>query len=442
MAMPAGRKNFLLVSFDDATAYWPYKHVFGEPLRTPNLDRICAESAAFHAAYCQAPVCGPSRASFMTGRTPHQLGIFDNETYIFDRFHPSAIWSWRLRQAGYFCSSGGKVHHRYEPVPKPVHDVLYSDEPKAFSFAIDRLRDQAAAAHFGGHNHGLGTTDPDDDARYYDAQSADSAIRFLESYDRDAPFYREVGFHSPHGPFTTPARFKEMYNQRHIRRPPEWDEGFDETPVTSALFPHQPRTDRLRWWRCSVRSYFSAMSHGDHHLGRVWDALKASRHARDTVVIVLADHGFHLGNRRMFRKTTLYEQSAAVPLIVHDPDRPEAREVHDPVALLDVGPTVMALAGLPPIKDSRGRSLLPAMAGQGDPDRAVPTLLRDSLSIRRGAYRLIRYPDGGTQLFDVTRDFWQLRDLGPGHPAHAPTLAALLACAGEHGLAIPESRDV
>ena len=119
------RKNILLISLDDAFSYWKYRSAFGAELQTPNLDRICAESTAFQSAYCQVPVCGPSRSSFMSALTPHELGIFDNYTNVFDVLRPEQMWSYRLKQEGYYCSNAGKVHHRFKPLPADIHNVLY-----------------------------------------------------------------------------------------------------------------------------------------------------------------------------------------------------------------------------------------------------------------------------------------------------------------------------
>ncbi|MEL7300735.1 MAG: sulfatase-like hydrolase/transferase [Pseudomonadota bacterium] len=436
------RRNVLLVSFDDCISYWPYKTAFNEPLQTPNLDRICAQSSVFHAAYCQAPICGPSRASFMSGRTPHQLGIHDNDVTLFDRLAPADIWPSSFKAAGYFCSSGGKVYHTGNGMlPGPLHRQLYSDRRKRFSGDM-RIPKELELKSYGGNRKGWATTDPKDDVTFYDHEAATSAIEFLEGYDADAPFYREIGFFSPHGPHVTPARFKEMYDEDNFRPPPDWDDGFDENAFSNE---HMEQNEFLRkgdwsWWRKSVRNYFSALSHGDYQLGRVWDALRASRHADNTVVIILSDHGFHLGNRNLYRKTTLWEQVARVPLIVFDPARGAAQDISDPVALLDVGPTVLDLAGLPPVEaPTSGRSLVPLLDGARDPARVVPTFHRASASIRQGAHRLILYGDGTTQLFDLEEDFWQLRDLGAAHPAHAPMMAALKASCEAHAFPWPEA---
>ena len=187
-------------------------------------------------------------------------------------------------------------------------------------------------------------------------------------------------------------------------------------------------------WQLSVRNYFSAVTHVDHYLGRVWDALKASRFADNTIVVILSDHGMHLGDRYRFRKTTLWEQVANIPFVIHDPTRPEPRDNLDPVAVLDVGPTLMDYAGLPPLEGCVGRSLRAQAEGASVPDRAVPTFHYDSIGLRKGPYRFIRYEDGSTEFYDVEQDWWQIHDLGPDHPDYAAMEAATEACALEYGL--------
>lgn len=429
---PPARANIIAISFDDAVAYWKYKTVFRHPLHTPNLDRICEQSTAFHSAYCQAPICGPSRASLMSAKSPHQLGIFENGISLFENNKAAIAWSSRLRQDGYYCSSGGKIHHFFRPLRTRIHRALYDDDRKRFRPDMN-MPAGVRKKRFGGHRGGWATIDPADDSQFHDYQSADSAIEFLETYQGDAPFYREVGFYGPHGPHFTPSRFKEMYTQRGFRQPKEWEDGFDTNEFVEEYMPENMDLSDLRYWRQCVRNYFSALTHTDYHLGRVWDALKASPHADNTIVVILSDHGFHLGNKNRFCKKTLWEQSAGVPLILHDPRDPKCQEIHDPVALLDVGPTVLDYAGLPAIEDTMGRSLRPQIEGFSNPDRAVPTFSQGSVSIRKGDYRFIRYRDGSTELFNVTNDFWQLRDLGSLHDMYDPMFDALIDTSQAYG---------
>lgn len=424
--MPAPDRNILLISLDDAVAPWSLRNAFRTPLQLPNLDRICAGAATFQTAYAQAPVCGPSRASFMSGLSPQQLGIYDNSRDVFDVLPARDMWSVRLKEAGWFCSSGGKLHHHYKPLRRNQHKVIYSDSQKRFTDDMS-VKSKTEAVKYGGHRGGWGTTNPDHDALYYDHQVADSAIDFLSSYEGSAPFYREVGFYSPHGPHFTPARFKDMYDPRAFHRPADWAKGWPSDDYIRQLVPEGDKLSggALGYWRACVRNYFSAYSHGDYHLGRVWDALKASRHAENTVVLLVSDHGFHLGDRGRFSKFTLFDSVTRVPLILHDPARPGSQVITDPVALLDIGPTVLDLAGLPKSPTMTGRSLLPYLDGKGDPDRGVLSTWHGSHALRQGDFTLILYEDGSSQLFDTAHDPWQQTDLGPTHPAHAPLLAAL-----------------
>lgn len=426
------RPNIVLFSFDDAVAIWKYKAIFGAALQTPNFDRICAQSTAFHAAYAQAPICGPSRASFMSGKSPHAIGRPTVGNKIFDTVDPRDIWSYRLKQNGYFTSSGGKIMQGYVPLPDDVHSVLYCDRPKAFSKDSQVRSD--ISAKFGGLFGGVGVTYPDHDSWFYDHQSASSAIDFFNSYDGAQPFYREVGFFAPHVPWITPERFKAMYDVNAFQQPAAWQAGFESSSYVPDELVRPFPVERMRYWRQSVRNYFSALSHADYNLGRVWDGLKASPHADTTVMILVSDHGVHLGERARHGKHTLYEQVANVPLVLHDPTQPVGQVVSDPVGLIDIGATVMDYAGLDPLEDTPGRSLCAYAHGARDPLRVVPTVRGGNMSIRKGQYRFTRYVDGSSEMYDLGRDWWQTRNLGAEHPEYAGLAAAHSECAQVYGV--------
>lgn len=433
------KKNILLISMDDAVSFWRYKEIFGIKLETPNLDEICAVSTAFHSAYCQSPLCGPSRASFMSGRTPPETGVLDNKTNIFDRVPAKEMWQVRLKQDGYFCSSGGKVHHGFKPLSQDVHDLLYSDHRKGYRIDL-KLKPKYRQSRNGGSGGGISTLDPKDDGYYHDAQSAKSFTEFLETYDGDAPFYREVGFFSPHSPFITPIRFKEMYPLKDFEYPPSWEDGFERSIYSDKYIKKNFGTHKKRHWAKSVRNYFSAFSHGDHHLGNVWRALKNSRFADSTIVVLLTDHGFHLGEANRFGKSTLWEQSALVPFIIHDPSKPKARVIREPVALLDVGPTILDYAEVGPIDHCVGKSLRGVVSGRkASAQRAVPTFNPHGSSIRQGQYRFIRYKDGSTEFYNVETDWWQQKMLGSDHPDFQRVSKLHDKCCLEYGFDLKKS---
>lgn len=328
----------------------------------------------------------------------------------------------------------------YAPLAQDIQQTIFSDQGKIFSLgrrqrkiANSGVTDLVKRTEYGGFRGGLATVDEKDDRRYYDYQSAKSARKFFKHYNSDAPFYREVGLISTHGPWTTPKRFKEMYTVGNIKMPNAWKEGFDQSAFMELDNPPNIDNNQLRDWKKSIRNYFSGFSHADHHLGRVWDAIKASDHAENTLIIIVSDHGFHLGERNRFRKHTLWEQVANVPLIIHDPSQPVGQVVTDPVGLIDVGPTVMDYLDLPHIEGCVGTSLRPQVEWERVPDRAVPTFLDQSASVRKGKYRFIRYADGSTQFYDLSKDWWQTKDLGTGHPDYAEMRAAHAACCKAYG---------
>ena len=127
-------KNILFISMDDCAAYWDYRSVFKEKLQTPNLDRICERASVFRAAYCAAPLCGPSRASLMSGLAPHQSGVVSNNDYVFNHISPKQMWSFDLKTHGYFCSSGGKVHHYFGAMDENITRSYMTMSQNHFDF--------------------------------------------------------------------------------------------------------------------------------------------------------------------------------------------------------------------------------------------------------------------------------------------------------------------
>lgn len=374
----------------------------------------------------------------MSAKSPHVTDVNGPAARYFDRIPADTMWPYKLKQDGYFCSSGGKVALGYGPLPPKAHNTLFSDGRKKFKLEPRKrtFKDNIVPnrIEFGGFRGGLATFDEKGEQSLYDDQSTRSALNFLQDYDGDAPFYREVGLIATHGPWTTPRRFKEMYDHKAFRKPAEWHSGFEPCEVMEDVSGPNFKIGRREPWQKSVRNYFAGISYVDYNVGRIWDAIKASPHANNTIIVILSDHGLHLGERQRFRKHTLWEQVANVPLIIHDPDRPLEQVISDPVGLIDVGPTVLDMVGLPELEECQGQSLRPLMHGQHNPDRAVPTFLFNNAAIRKGRYRFIRYSDGSTQLFDLETDWWQTQDLGPDHPTYAAMHDAHEACCSAHGL--------
>lgn len=428
------RKNIVLIGLDDAFSFWRFRDAFGAKLQTPNLDRICARSTTFTSAYCQIAICGPSRASMMSGLSPYETGVFDNYTSVFDVLRPEQFWQYRIKQAGYYCSTAGKIHHMFKPLPPKDHDVLYSHPAVKVHFGPAK---NTPSVNFGGYGNGIGTTEKQANQQYYDCRSANHAIRFIRGYDKPEPFYREVGFHHPHLPFRTPIRFKEMYNLEEFIQPDDWKRGFDLEEFAGRYMPKNINTAEVDYWRKSIRNYFSAFSHVDFHIGRVWKALQQSDHAKNTIFALFSDHGYHMGDKGRFRKFTLWEEAARVPIIIHDPEA-KAQVVDDPVSLLDVGPTLLDYAGCEPMQHSPGKSLRGMVHGERDSQRAVPTFWYGSASMRKEEYRITLYQDGTSELYNVLDDQWLTKNIAKSDPKFESIRSELIDVCGKYGVRIVE----
>ena len=201
--------------------------------------------------------------------------------------------------------------------------------------------------------------------------------------------------------------------------------------------PKNIDTAELDYWRKSIRNYFSAFSHVDFHIGRVWKALQQSDHARNTIFALFSDHGYHMGDKGRFRKFTLWEEAARVPIIIHDPEA-QAQVVDDPVSFLDVGPTLMDYAGCEPMQHSPGKSLRGMVQGERDTKRAVPTFWYGSASMRKEEYRVTLYQDGTSELYNVFNDPWLTKNTAKTDPKFEGIRSELIDICAKYGVNIVE----
>lgn len=369
------KPNVVFVVFDDLNVRLG---CYGDPIaKSPNLDRLAARGMVFTQAYCQQPICGPSRASFMSGRRPDSLGIWSMTKFLYDR-HPDAVTipEWFLRH-GYTAMSIGKVLGGYGKeadfkklsVPDRRTGGKTKDEfampgggPLPPNLAQDELCENR---------------DVPDDA-CFDAMTAGLAITELRALaKRPEPFCLAVGFFKPHSPYKVPKRYWDMYRREDI---PAAEPAIRPAHAPDIAFhanheilgpPQSPRTlddDAIRELR---HGYYAAMSFADAQLGKVLDAIDDLGIADDTIVVVFADNGFQLGEHGCWGKMTLFQWDARVPLIIAVPGLGTAGAKTASVSeLIDVFPTLTELCGLPNPPRLDGSSLAPVLR---DPSATVKT---------------------------------------------------------------------
>jgi arylsulfatase A-like enzyme len=412
----------------------------GHPLvRTPHLDRLAACGTTFRNAHCNAPLCNPSRASLLLGLRPSTTGIYGLEP----SFRRVPEWKDRVTlpqhfaRHGYRTAAAGKIFHWGSG--RPAKGQAPADqEPEFHDFGppggvgVRPPRKRIPPTPQGDHplmDWGVWPT-TDDDSGKGDTHVADWAVQKLQEPSGGSPRFLAAGFFLPHVPCYASPRWFELYPDDDSVLPRVWDRDRDDTPRFSWYLHWSLPEPRLSWlrssgqWRNLSRSYLACVSFVDAQIGRVLDALDRSGQADSTWVVVWGDHGWHLGEKGITGKNTLWERSTRVPLIFAGPGIARGAVCDEPAELLDVYPTLVELAGLPPRSDLDGRSLVPQLRDARAPREhpALTTHNPGNHGVRSRHWRYIRYADGSEELYDLRTDPLEWHNLA-GRTEHAAVIA-------------------
>ncbi len=411
---------------------------YGHPLvQTPNIDRLAKQGVRFERAYCQYPLCGPSRASFMAGMYPDQTLVKRNAIYIREHVPNVQTMSQMFRNAGYFATRVGKIYH-YN-VPKHIgtggHDDPYSwdqtinpcgrdvtDESKIFS-----LR----PGNFGGTLSWLAADGTDEEQT--DGIAASHAVRLLKQYgESKQPFFLAVGLYRPHTPYVAPKKYFDLYPLTKINVPTV-PEGYLDTIPKPAQMSLLRKKDQVNLKedlaKQAIQAYYASITFADAQLGRILDGLDAAGLRENTVIVFTSDHGYHMGEHGYYQKTTLFENAARVPLIISGPGViAKGKTANSPAEMIDFYPTLGELCGLKPPRSISGVSLVPALKdAAASPRKSALTHLGDGYSLRTKRYRYTEWgKDGmqGAELYDHETDPEEMKNL-VNSPDHAPIIKEL-----------------
>ncbi|MEM9281774.1 MAG: sulfatase, partial [Verrucomicrobiota bacterium] len=315
--------NVLFIAIDDLN---DWIGCLGEhpQVQTPNIDRLAARGTLFTNAHCQAPICGPSRASLLTGLYPWTNGVYqqpgkslndDTETF---RGH---LLPQYFEQHGYKTLGAGKITHGIN------HAQVFMEFGPRGSFGPKPENGFRFHYHLPDVPYSETQTDwgafPDQDSEMPDHEIATWAVEQLGEKHED-PFFLAAGFFRPHVPFYVPQKWFEAYPLDTLVLPEVRIGDLDDVPEISRAIHELPKYPKLAWLqendneqlKLAVQAYLACISFVDHQVGRVLDALDASPYADNTTILLFSDHGYHLGEKDRISKQTLWEESTRVPLIV------------------------------------------------------------------------------------------------------------------------------
>jgi uncharacterized sulfatase len=412
--------NVLFIAVDDLNDVGIYDN---PEVKTPNMERLFKKGIRFNRAYCQYPLCNPSRASIMNGLRPDQTKVYNNTTNFRNTIPNTVTLPQLFKQNGYFSARIGKIYHYNVPNQIGTDGM---DDPMSWDKVVnpkgrdvlekDKIINPVPSRAIGAspsYYSSEGT-----DAEMTDGKIADGAVQLLQE-NKDKPFFLAVGFFLPHHPFVTPKKYFDMYPLDKITLPkpkPSMDDlpeaAITTQPINFGLSEQQRKE--------SIRAYYASVTFMDAQLGRLLDGLEQLKLADNTIIVFWSDHGASFSEHGQWLKSSLFEITNRTPMIISVPDGLKGRASDRLVELVDLYPTVADLCGLtvPVSQGLSGKSLRPLLV---NPDAkwteaAYSQVKRNNImgrSVRTKKWRFTEWDEGkaGMELYNEKNDKGELVNL-------------------------------
>lgn len=422
------RPNVVFFALDDLSDW--INPMGYEQAITPNMDRLAAAGVTYQNAQTAGIYCAPSRSAIFTGRHPSTTGCYTDQVYYHN--HPDIVpLQMAFKNAGYSTFGAGKLFHHARGFIDPRgwdQFFIRDDELKKRGwpletwkeFHYDMLPNPYPASVY---NKGLGRPPTNGfflewgpipnhkEERMADTMRTNWACDILKK-KHDKPFFLGVGLYSPHFPNYAPQKYFDMYDRSKIKAPPYMDGDIDDIPPIprkemEKRSAFQARLEKLGAVEDAVMGYLACVTYADAMLGRVLDAITEGPNARNTIVVLWSDHGYHHGEKEDWGKRTLWERTTNVPLIFAGPGIARGQSIEASASLLDMYPTLMELCRIPVDKKLEGVSLADDLK---NPHKAVDRFVYVSgthpneFAVMNRTWRYIRYRDGTEELYHVEVD--------------------------------------
>ena len=439
------RPNVLFIVCDDLNTHVStsgYNHI-----STPTLDKLAAAGTRFLRAYCQYPVCGPSRSSFLSGLYPESTRVLDNKSDIRQERPGIVPLPEQFRKNGYWTAGVGKIFHtmktdpgescwyeyeRFENERNPVLEKARK-EFEAENGSIEkasnrrgwRLKQKEAKRGAGGQKiPGYGPTDMSDE-EHKDGRNVRRVVSWLDKKSHGArPFFIACGIQKPHVPFWAPKKYFDMYPREKLVTPPALVGDWEDIPALAMVkrfkaFGFELDKENYALRRAYTQAYHACVSFIDAQLGLLLSALKRNGRWEDTIIIFISDHGYHLGEHYMWGKVSLFEECARVPMILRGPGRTRGgTSASGLTELVDLYPTLCELCGITAPAHLQGESFTrlidnPSEKGKETAYTVVSRGKTLGRSIRTVRWRYAEWGSSSeAELYDLEKDPAEHTNLG------------------------------
>lgn len=427
------KPNILFIAVDDLR---PELNVYGaNHIQSPNLDKLGAESMVFERAYCNIPVCGASRASIMTGLRPTWNRFIDYKTRKDEEASSVPSLPYTFKKSGYKTVSIGKVYHNSKDDKAAWDDIWHPGfENRGYVLPENIKYNQK-----GDNGPAYEMADVLDTA-YADGKIANKAIADINALSKsNQPFFLAVGFMKPHLPFTAPKKYWDLYDSNDIQLPKNFSQP-ESTPSKAfhsygELRQYQDIPKRKEGdvdeeqAKTLIHGYYAAVSYVDAQIGRVLQELDRLGLSENTIVVLWGDHGWNLGNHKIWCKHSTFESSLRTPLFLKVPGKTKGQHSKDIAEFIDIYPTLCDLTKIEKPKHLEGISLKPILEGKrSDKDYAV-SKFKDAVALIKGDLFYTEWLNekGEIQermLFDHSTDPWELENLAE-QASHKATVKQL-----------------
>ena len=408
----APKPNILFIAVDDLN-HWVGFMGRNSQTRTPNIDRLAARGVAFTHAYCAAPVCNPSRAAILSGMRPSTTGIYANGQDWRKVVAESMTLPSVLRTNGYYVAGAGKIYHG-----------AFDRRSEWDDYMKGAGGDPAPVGNRGVGGIRFAPLDCKDD-ELADYRITSWVIEKLK-YAQEKPFFLACGLHKPHMPWNVPRKYFDLFPLDTIELPPMRTNDLRDIPAAGVNMAN-PQGDhgamlKSGRWKEAVQAYLAAIAYTDMNIGRLLDALDASGHATNTIVVFWGDHGWHLGEKEHWRKFALWEEATRAPLVWVVPGVTKSGGIcKRTVDFMHIYPTLADLCGVAKPPHVEGRSIRSLLEDPHTPWDwpALTTHGFKNHSLRSEARRFIQYADGGEELYDHRVDPFEWTNIATHAEAHA-----------------------